>query len=95
MANLVRAKNPTNLDAVNLNTLEPRDTVKYFNNYFDVPVEVSSNIDSVIVAYFENLTNDTESARQLASAVIYTSVKQGISPLETLDQFKKGSNWRS
>ena len=89
MANLVRAKNPTNLDAVNLNTLEPRDTVKYFNNYFDVPVEVSSNIDSVIVAYFENLTNDTESARQLASAVIYTSVKQGISPLETLDQFKK------
>jgi hypothetical protein len=89
MANLIRAKEPTNLGQINLNAIEAKDTNKYFNNFFEIPVEVSSNVDSAIVAYFEQVTDNKESARALASAVIYTSVKQGLNPMETLKEFQK------
>ena len=81
--------NPTNLSGVNLNALDTRDADKYFNNFFEIPPVVSSNIDAAIVAYFEKITNNKQSARSLASAVIYTSKKQGIDPMSTLDEFKK------
>lgn len=89
MANLIRAKEPTNLSQINLNAIETKNTDKYFNNFFDVPVEVSSNVDSAIVAYFEQVADNKESARALASAVIYTSVKQGLDPMETLQEFQR------
>lgn len=90
MAKLIsNARYPNNISEINTNYLNPRDSGKYFNNYFDVPVNVSSNIDDAIVAYFQQITDSKESARALASAVIYTSVKQGLNPMETLDQFKK------
>lgn len=89
MANLIRASQPTNFSQVNLNALIERDTQKFFNNFFEIPVEVSSNVDSAVVAYFETVAESKETARQIASAVIYTSIKQGIDPMETLAEFKK------
>jgi len=89
MANLIRAKEPTNLKRIDLNAIELKDTNKYFNNFFEIPVEVSSNVDASIIAYFEQVTDNKESARALASAVIYTSVKQGLNPMETLKEFQK------
>ena len=89
MANIVRAKHPTNLAQINLNALDPRDADKYFNNFFEIPVEVSSNVDAAIVAYFEQISDNKEAARALASAVIYTSVKQGLNPMETLKEFQR------
>lgn len=90
MANAINTvKNPTNLQSVNLNSLIERDVKKYFNNFFDVPIEVSSNIDTAILGYFETVVDNKDAARALASAVIYTSVKQGINPMETLKQFQK------
>ena len=89
MANIVRAKHPTNLAQINLNALDPRDADKYFNNFFEIPVEVSSNVDAAIVAYFEQIADNKEAARALASAVIYTSVKQGLNPMETLKEFQR------
>lgn len=89
MANIVRAKEPTNLAQINLNPLTPRDAGKYFNNFFEIPVEVSSNVDAAIIAYFEQISDNKESARALASAVIYTSVKQGLNPMETLKEFQR------
>jgi hypothetical protein len=89
MANLVRAKEPTNLGQINLNAIETTDARKYFNNFFEIPVEISSNVDAAIVAYFETVADNKESARALASAVIYTSVKQGLNPMETLKEFQK------
>jgi len=82
-------KQPSNLQPINLNALVERDVQKYFNNFFDVPVEVSSNIDTAVLSYFETITDNKESARALASAVIYTSVKQGTNPMETLKEFQK------
>jgi|TARA_R110000803_G_scaffold76700_2_gene141404 hypothetical protein len=90
MPNLVKTKNnPTNLGSVNLNAIVQKDIQKYFNNFTEIPVEVSSNVDSAIVGFFETVTADKQSARALASAVIYTSVKQGLNPMETLQEFQK------
>jgi len=87
--NLSRVQYPTNLTGVNTNALFPTEAVNYFNNFFDVPVEVSTNINSAVVAYFEQITENKLGAQALASAVIYTSVKQGLDPMATLDEFKK------
>lgn len=84
-----RAVYPTNLSPIEINALNPVDADKYFNNFFNIPPTVSSNIDSAIVAYFEQVTTSTLSARALASAVIYTSAKQGINPMDTLKEFQK------
>lgn len=80
---------PTNLESVNLNSFVEKNVNKYFNNFFDVPIEVSSNIDAAIIAYFEKITTNKITARALASAVIYTAIKQGFNPMQTLDEFKK------
>jgi hypothetical protein len=45
-----RASYPTNLGGINTNALEPADADKYFNNFFNIPPVVSSNVDSAIVA---------------------------------------------
>lgn len=90
MPTLVKTKNnPTNLGSVNLNAIVQKDIQKYFNNFTQIPVQVSSNVDSAIVGFFETVTSDKQSARTLASAVIYTSVKQGLNPMETLQEFQK------
>ena len=80
---------PTNLKSIDTNAINPPSTDKFFNNFFNFPVEVSSNIDSAIVAHFEQITDNKESARALASAVIYTAIKQGINPMNALDEFTK------
>lgn len=80
---------PTNLSRVNTNAISPPDPDKFFNNFFEYPIEVTSNIDAAIIAYFEQIADNKESARALASAVIYTAIKQGINPMSALDEFKK------
>jgi hypothetical protein len=80
---------PTNLSRVNTNAISPPDTDKFFNNFFNFPIEVSSNVDAAIVAYFEQIADNKESARALASAVIYTAIKQGINPMSALDEFRQ------
>jgi hypothetical protein len=80
---------PTNLSGIDTNAVSPLDPDKFFNNFFDFPIEVSSNIDAAIVAYFEQIADNKESARALASAVMYTAIKQGINPISALDEFRK------
>ena len=46
-------------------------------------------MDAAVVAYFEQVTDNKESARALASAVIYTAIKQGINPMSALDEFRR------
>lgn len=80
---------PTNLQRVDTNNVNPPRTDSFFNNFFNFPIEVSSNIDAAILAHFEQIADNKESARALASAVIYTAIKQGINPMSALDDFKK------
>lgn len=77
----------TNLSGVNLNTTT--DVDKYFNNFFKQPIDISPAQDDAIVTFFETVTDNKESAKALASAVIYTSKQQQTDPMQILDEFRK------
>lgn len=75
-----------NIAQVNINPLENKDT--YFNNYFMPNYTVSSEIDGVVISFFESMTGNKETAKVLASAVIFTSLAQKMNPMEVLKQFE-------
>jgi hypothetical protein len=80
---------PQNIDSVNLNT-ETANTQNYFNNFFINPGTVSSDQDGAVISFFEQYTGgNTSSAKVLASAVIFTSLAQGINPMQVLTDFTK------
>jgi len=68
---------------------ESNTTSKYFNNFFLPGINVSQNVDDAIVGYFEQVSESKEGARALASAVILTSISQGMNPMDSLEEFKK------
>lgn len=65
------------------------ETQKYFNNFFKSDLRTSPEIDDAVVSFFETLTGNRDSARTLASSVLFTALNQGISPMEIIDQFRK------
>ena len=79
--------NPNNLTSTNVsgNTENPTDF--FFKNFFQPAFTVSQNVYDAVIGYFEKITDDKESARILASAVIYTSLARNIDPMETLTKF--------
>lgn len=83
-----------NLQANNLQQITMdagSDPNKYFNNYFDQIIDISPEQHDAVVGFFETVTDNKESALALASAVIYTSNKQGADIMQVLDQFSKFS----
>jgi hypothetical protein len=80
--------NPSNLSAVNLNNLNG-DGSKFFNNYFDNTISISTAKDDAVVSYFEKVTANKDSAMALGSAVIYTARVQNMDVMAVLDEFKK------
>lgn len=78
---------PSNIGAVDANSLA--STKSFFNNTSLPPISVSQNVDDAIIAYFQQIAENKDAARAMASAVILTSVSQGIDPMETLQQFMK------
>lgn len=61
-------------------------TSRYFNNFFQPTLNVNSNIDGSIISYFETLTGNKESAKVLASSVLYTALTQGLDPMQILTE---------
>lgn len=59
----------------------------YFNNLSFTPLEISTNVSHAVQSFFESFTDNKRSAEILASAVIFTSVSQGVDPMQTLDEF--------
>lgn len=80
--------NPSNLNVVDLNNLSGNGS-KFFNNYFDNTISISTAKDDAVVAYFEKVTENRDSALALSSAVIYTARVQNIDVMAVLDEFKK------
>ena len=79
--------NPNNLTSTDLSGDAQNQTDFFFNNFFQPAFTVSQNVDDAVVGYFEKITDSTESAKILASAVIYTSLARNINPMETLTKF--------
>lgn len=83
---------PTNLTAVDAVENTSGRTPTFFNNFYQPAFTISQNIDDTILAYFEKITDNREAARIMASSVIYTSLAQGIDPIETLEKFSAMSS---
>lgn len=67
----------------------------FFNNYFQPNFPVGQNVNTVILAQFEKITQNTESAKVLASSVIYTAMSQKIDPMTVLDRIRSMTNEES
>lgn len=81
--NELQVSGPTNLNSSGLTK-----TTKYFNNYFDPSLEVSQNINDAILSYFQQRTDNVESAKILVQAVIETAQAQREDPLTVLNSFQ-------
>jgi hypothetical protein len=78
---------PNNIDATDLSGNVQNETDFFFSNYFSPAFTVSQNIDDAVLAFFEKITQNKESAKVLASSVIYISLARDIDPMETLANF--------
>ena len=78
-----------NLSSIDLSSNTDTSTNKYFNNFFDPTFTVDPNIDAAVISYFETVSSNKESAKLLASAVVYTSYTRGINPMSVLAEFAK------
>lgn len=77
-----------NLEPVNQQIDLNSEASTFFNNYFKQRFTVSSNVNDAILAHFEQVAENRDAARILASAVIYTSIAQRVDPITTLDKFR-------
>jgi hypothetical protein len=73
--------------ANNISANLPSPTELFFNNFFKPQYTLAQNVDDASIAFFEKITKNKESARLMASAVIYTSLATNIDPMETLAKF--------
>ena len=78
-----------NVEPIQLTANPSTQQVRYFNNFFDKTFQVSPNVDAAVLSYFEAVTENRESAKILASAVIYTSYTRGVDPMSILTEFTK------
>ena len=72
----------------NLSSVTSDITRDFFNNYIRAELDVAQNVDEAVIGYFEKITNNKDSARLLAGAVIYTATSQNINVMEILQQFQ-------
>ena len=61
---------------------------QYLNNFYKPTFTVSGNQDDAVIAFFEKITGEKESARILASSVVYTAMAQQVDPLVIIDQMR-------
>lgn len=78
-----------NISPIDLSVNGNTNPTKYFNNYFGPTFKPSSNIDDAILSYFEEVCENREAAKIMASAVMYTSYTQKVNPMQTLQEFTK------
>ena len=73
-------------------TLNTQSSTAYFNNFYSQQRFTSPMINDAVVAYFQSITGDAETGTNLAGAVIYTAVQQGIDPMAIIQQLKQLSD---
>jgi hypothetical protein len=64
------------------------DTTNYFNNFYNNPTNTSPMINDAVVAYFQDITGRADTGKNLAAAVIFTSLQQGIDPMSVVSQLQ-------
>jgi hypothetical protein len=69
-------------------TTSSPSTTNYFNNFYNQPLSTSPMINDAVVAFFQKITGNSDTGKNLAAAVIYTALQQGIDPMSVVDQLK-------
>ena len=64
-------------------------TTEYFNNYYSERFTTSPGLNDAVIGYFQQITGNEETGKNLASAVIYTALSQGLEPMSRVDEFRK------
>ena len=77
---------PSNITAPELSVSQPT-TQEFFNNFFTKQYDISPDANDSVVTFFENITDNKESAQALSAAVIYTCLTQDIDPMSILQEF--------
>ena len=67
-------------------------TTRYFNNFFTPSFTVSQNTNDAIVSFFQQQTDNLDSAKLLAQAVIDTAQAQREDPMAVLSEFQNLPN---
>ena len=75
-----------NTNLVN-NTASQDLTTSWYNNFYVSPFSVSQGQDDAFVSFFEKITANKDTAKNLAGCVIYTAKAQGVDPMAVLQQF--------
>jgi len=78
-------------NSVDLTPGARKDVEQYFNNLVQPTLNVPIDAEGAILSYFESVTGDKESARNLTNAVVFTSLASGNTPMKILADFKKVS----
>ena len=68
---------------------DTNSTTRFFNNIYNPVVGVSQNINDAIYSYFEQYTQNKDSAKILTQVVISTAQEQNLDPLVVLTDFQK------
>lgn len=77
-----------NLEAIDTSA-NIEESGQYFNNLTLPLFNVSQTVDNAVQSFFETITDDKESAKILASAVMYTAYLQNNNPMEVIAEFRK------
>lgn len=64
-------------------------TTDFFDDYFVQQLGTSQDINDAFIGYFQSVTGDKTTGKNMAGSVLYTAKAQGLSPMELLDQFRK------
>lgn len=78
----------TNISGPDLSGAE-NDARKYFNNFYNSGFNVSAGVNDAMLGFFEQYAQNKSAAKNLASAVLYTSLAQGLDPMQVLSDFGK------
>ena len=66
-----------------------QDTNTFFNNLYNIKLELGTNANDAVQTYFQEVTGEIESAKLLAATVMYTALSRGVDPMSMLEKFKK------
>lgn len=79
---------PSNLTTLN-NGVDANSTAqKFFTNVMQPNFSIPPELNNTILSYFERVTGNRQSARILASTVIYTSLAQNQDPMMVFDKIR-------
>jgi hypothetical protein len=65
------------------------NTVKYFNQYYEIPLDIDNNVTLSIKAFFEKRGFSPDSSEAIALIIVSQATKENFNPTIVLDSMGK------